>query len=678
MSFSKIGHYQIIEKIGKGHLGTVYRAHDPQFERDVALKVISLAEDERLRLLFLRKMQTLLSFEHPAVVPIYDFGQEDGRVFIVSKLMIGGSLADELEQKSYSFSEIVDLFSALAPAIDDAHVNNIIHDHLSPSNILFDHRGRPYLSDFGLHRFLIEVYPPTLNQEVVGNPAYMSPEQLYHALRAQAGLQQDQRSDIYALGVILFELLTGQIPYRAHTSLGIALGHVNDSIPDITINRSDLPSGIQEVIERVLAKSPNARYPTAMALSQTIMALSKNPINVSESFTSTSEVTEKSDPTSSSSDLNPHDIVLLEENDDYAQGQFSAKNIAGRENKADQEGQQRATEQEETESTTKKPVGSSFRFSRWIGGVGLVLLIALFGWFFTNGSLFSELIPAPAPILESGSIQTSPKDDAAMVYVPAGEFIMGSQADDPNAYNNEKPQHTITLDSYWIDQTEVTNAMFTRFIEETGYQTEAEQAGYGLVYSPLTDNWEKTDGASWKHPIGPGNNITSLNHYPVVQVSWNDADAYCKWADRRLPTEAEWEKAARGTDGRQYPWGNDFNGENLNYCDTNCIMINNQDTSTNDDYLDLAPIGIYPEGSSPYNALDMSGNVWEWVGDWFDEAYYQTTPSSNPLGPETGTYRTLRGGSWSNGNIFVRNAVRTGSLPNETIDNLGFRCAMSP
>jgi len=653
MSFSKMGHYQIISEIGKGHLGTVYRASSAQFERDVALKVAAGWEDERLRLLFLRKMQSLLSFEHPAIVPIYDFGQENGQVFIVSQLMSGGSLADQLKQRSYSLTEIAHLLASLAPALDDAHANNVIHDHLSPSNILFDHRDLPYLADFGLHKFFIETYPPTLSNGLMGNPAYMSPEQL------RASLQRDGRSDIYALGVILFELLTGQIPYQAYTSLGMALAHVNDPIPDVAVIRPDLPAGTQEVIERVLAKAPDRRYPTAMALSEAVMALVKRSRQISQQPTPSTAIIEATKPSKK----------LLQ----YG----SAKKERATEWRLRAtEWRLRATEWR-LRATEWRLRATEWRL-RWIGGVLFLLLIALFAWSFMNGSLSGSLSGSLPPTPEIGSIQTSPKDNALMGYVPAGEFTMGSQADDPNAYSNEKPPHVVYLDAFWIDQTEVTNAMFARFIEETAYQTDAEQAGYGFVYLPSSDDWEETNGANWTDPVGPENNIIGLEHYPVVQVSWNDANAYCEWADRRLPTEAEWEKAARGADARQYPWGNDFNGQYLNYCDSNCIMVNSQDNSTSDGYLDLAPVGTYPTGSSPYNALDMSGNVWEWVEDWFDETYYQTTSNNNPLGPKSGTYRTLRGGSWSNGNIFVRSAIRTGSLPNEAIDNLGFRCAMSP
>lgn len=673
MSFSKIGHYQIIEEIGKGHFGTVYRAYDPRLERDVALKVAAVWEDERLRLLFLRKMQSLLSFEHPAIVPIYDFGQEDGQVFIVSKLMSGGSLADQLKQRSYSLSEIAHLLASLAPALDDAHANQLIHDHLSPNNILFDHRDQPYWADFGLHKFFVETCPPTLSNKLMGNPAYMSPEQL------RASLQRDQRSDIYALGVILFELLTGQIPYQAYMPLGMALAHVNDAIPDVTLIGSDLPAGTQEVIERVLAKAPDRRYPTATALSEAVMALIKRPIKIAEEPTASTPMIKATKP---SKKLLQYVSAKKEEvtTSDGEEAQVSQKN------EPDEEDIFQEVNQEEEANLIKPRLKSSFLQRlratewplRWVGGLLSVLLIVLFAWFFMNGSLSGSLSDSSEPVLEIGSIETSSKDNAVMVYVPAGEFVMGSEADDPNAYRNEKPPHLVYLDAFWIDQTEVTNAMFARFIEETAHQTEAKQAGYGFVYQPSTDNWEETNGADWTHPVGPENSIIGLEYYPVVQVSWNDANAYCEWADRRLPTEAEWEKAARGVDARQYPWGNNFNGEYLNYCDTNCIMINSQDNSTSDGYLDIAPVGTYPTGSSPYNALDMSGNVWEWVADWFDETYYQTSPNNNPLGPENGTYRTLRGGSWSNGNIFVRSAVRTGSLPSETIDNLGFRCAMSP
>jgi len=280
------------------------------------------------------------------------------------------------------------------------------------------------------------------------------------------------------------------------------------------------------------------------------------------------------------------------------------------------------------------------------------------------------LIPLTTP--EIGSILVSPKDGMELVYVPGGEFIMGSP--DGEGDDDEHPQHTVYLDAFWLDKTEVTNAMFANFVKETDYNPERV---CGLVFQTDRSGWKCVAGADWQHPEGPDSNIDGRDHEPVVQVNWYDAQAYCQWAGRRLPTEAEWEKAGRGTDGRKYSWGNEFDSSKVNYCDTNCPNVW-KDTEGNDGYPQAAPVGSYPSGASPYGALDMAGNVWEWVADWYDEAYYTQSPSANPPGPTSGDHRLLRGGSWYNRQSGVRAAFRNYSPPDGLYINVGFRCAFSP
>jgi serine/threonine-protein kinase len=245
-----------------------------------------------------------------------------------------------------------------------------------------------------------------------------------------------------------------------------------------------------------------------------------------------------------------------------------------------------------------------------------------------------------------------------LVYIPVGEFLMGS---DESTIPEDRPAHSVYLDAFWIDQTEVTNAMFSKFVTDIGYRTDAEQAGKAFV--DINSNWIEVEGADWQHPQGPESNIEDLENHPVVQVSWNDAKAYCEWAGRRLPTEAEWEKAARGTDGRTYPWGEGIDCNRANYLD--CVGRTSE-------------VGSYPDGASPYGALDMAGNVWEWVSDWNDETYYQNSPPRNPQGPDSGFTRGMRGGSWEIFSFFVKTYARYSNMPDSASDFVGFRCAISP
>jgi serine/threonine-protein kinase len=263
-----------------------------------------------------------------------------------------------------------------------------------------------------------------------------------------------------------------------------------------------------------------------------------------------------------------------------------------------------------------------------------------------------------------------------MVYVPEGIFTMGSDEGDPDADDDEKPQHEVHLDAFWIDRTEVTNAMFARFVDATGHETDAEKKGSSWAVNPSSQEWEELAGADWQHPNGPSTSLDGLDKHPVVHVSWNDAAAYCQWAGKRLPTEAEWEKAARGTDSRIYPWGDTFDGRRLNFCDVNC-ELGWADGEWDDGHTRTAPVGSYRDGASPYGELDMAGNVWEWVADWYAGDYYTTSPDRNPQGPDSGERRVLRGGSWDDYRGRVRAASRSNASPSFSFDIVGFRCARS-
>jgi formylglycine-generating enzyme required for sulfatase activity len=234
----------------------------------------------------------------------------------------------------------------------------------------------------------------------------------------------------------------------------------------------------------------------------------------------------------------------------------------------------------------------------------------------------------------------------------------------------------VYLDAFWIDRTEVTNAMFTEFVAATGYKTDAEKVDSGIVFNLLSKDWKLTKGADWQHPRGPTTDIRGLDNHPVVQVNWNDATAYCEWVGRRLPTEAEWEKAARGTDGRVYPWGNQPPAGNLlNFADRN-LDAPASNRGEDDGYSFTAPVGSYPDGASPYGALDMAGNVWERVSDWYSD--YASAPARNPTGPSSGDYVIIRGGSWSRAVWHVRTAFRLKYPQVNRSSGQGFRCASSP
>jgi formylglycine-generating enzyme required for sulfatase activity len=255
------------------------------------------------------------------------------------------------------------------------------------------------------------------------------------------------------------------------------------------------------------------------------------------------------------------------------------------------------------------------------------------------------------PPTEEPSAEIS-KDGMEMLPVPEGNFIMGNDG----GPIDERPSHSVYLDFFRIDKTEVTIDMFSKFVSEIGHQTTSEVNGFG--YTWLDNDWQEVPHANWMDPNGDG--IPELPYLPVTQVSWYDAQTYCAWAGRRLPSEAEWEKAARGTDGRVFPWGD--------IAPDNSLLSFNKESG-------ISKVGNYPNGASPYGALDMSGNIWEWTADWYDANYYQTLVSENPKGPISGERRVLRGGAWDTGLNNIRITHRDSSAPQEYNDALGFRCA---
>ena len=273
------------------------------------------------------------------------------------------------------------------------------------------------------------------------------------------------------------------------------------------------------------------------------------------------------------------------------------------------------------------------------------------------------------PVAGTTRVADDPGGDGnTQVYVPAGSFRMGSE----DGNNDERPIHEVELDAFWLGRTEVSNARFAAFVDDVGYQTAAEDQGWGYLFDG--GNWDVVNGADWRHPLGPGSDINGLDEHPVVLISRADAAAFCDWAGGRLPTEAEWEYAARGPENRLWAWGNEFLPDRVNYCDHDC-SASWVDLDVDDGYTYTAPVESYPNGASWAGALNMTGNVWEWVADWYAADYYGRSPTTNPPGPDNGERGILRGGSWVFEPRRVRTTDRNSTDPTYAINDFGIRCA---
>jgi formylglycine-generating enzyme required for sulfatase activity len=279
--------------------------------------------------------------------------------------------------------------------------------------------------------------------------------------------------------------------------------------------------------------------------------------------------------------------------------------------------------------------------------------------------------------------------DLDLVDVPAGEFTMGTDAPRPWPGDGEGPARTVTLDAYRIGRYAVSNEQFAVFVDATGYVTDAERYGWTFVFHLLlpddfpptravaaTPWWRQAEGGDWRHPFGPQSDLDGLRDHPAVHISWNDAVAFCRWAGVRLPTEAEWERAARGgLEGTVYPWGDEFAPHGVTMCNIFEGTFPGVNTGA-DGFIGTAPVDAFePNGFGLHN---VAGNAWEWCSDWFDPTFHRTSTPINPTGPPRGRQRVIRGGSYLCHDSYCdryKLSARSSNEPDASTGNLGFRVA---
>jgi len=645
-----IGQYHIVKQIGRGGMATVYKAYQPNLDRYVSVKVLAAdpADTRGFIARFEREARAVAKLRHRNILTIFDYGRQGDVFYLAMEYVGGGTLIERLgwpQELAYA----VNIVSQVGDALAYAHRQGMIHRDVKPGNILMAGEDWPLLSDFGLVKILEGSFQLTASGASVGTPKYMSPEQ------AQ-GLAVDQRSDIYSLGIVLYEALTGRPPFGTDSPVAMILRRMNEPPIPPRVLRSDLPQEMEQVILKALTRSPADRYQRMEEFLADLKAAFPLSANGNMVHQHNAQPGLKEQPAVFRAVPMPLD-------------------------------------------TPRLPRRRSFPWVRLAIGTVLLLTLALALLPFKDSlaPLVSALndvvatVPEPSPVSSPSAtprpsptlslsaatpsptakptmpspqatrIQVWPADGVEMVFVPAGEFLMGSE----ELGDDERPAHRVYLDDFWIDRYEVTNDRFARFVAATGYQTEAESRRWGWVWKRA--EWEKVEGADWQHPRGPDSSIEGKLDHPVVLVSWNDAVAYCRWAGKHLPSEAQWEKAARGTltdsgHGPRYAWGDEFDPARAN---------------TNESGLgDTTPVGSFsPQGDSPYGACDMTGNVWEWMADWYGSDYYSRAPSANPPGPASGTDKVLRGGSWPFDEVYARTAFRYNVRPDYTYDFAGFRCS---
>ncbi len=313
-----------------------------------------------------------------------------------------------------------------------------------------------------------------------------------------------------------------------------------------------------------------------------------------------------------------------------------------------------------------QPVGGRSRIlrsRRWLrialGVVGVGVSVAL-----AIGSLHQE---------DSPEIALAPRGELGqMVSLPGGSFRMGN---DLAAYPDQRPAHDVRLHGFWIDSHEVTNRQFADFVDQSDYITTAEQQGWALVFDRTSGDWIEAPGADWRHPGGAHTGIDGREDWPVVQVSWYDADAYARWVGCRLPTEAEWEYAARaGLRDADFPWGRAETVDGRYGANYWQGWFPDEDLAV-DGFDDLAPVRSFP--ANGFGLYDMSGNVWEWCADWYEADYYRSSVAESPAGPADGPMRVQRGGSWLSAENYspgYKVSVRSKRRPNVCYQDVGFRC----
>ncbi len=660
-------HYRIEAEIDRGAYGRVYRARDTKLDRPVAIKELAKGMDELGSSIFSdyvrrfeREARVQAGFNHPNIVHVYELIQESAdRLYLVMEYVDGESLRDTLARRGpLPIDEAVRITSDILAGLAAVHADprDIVHRDIKPSNVLLSKNGQAKLADFGLAQVGDESMRSEGSKSQPGTSLYMSPEQetsnayLYPA------------SDLFSIGCVLFEMLTG-VPYKRAKKERKGLAEL----------RPDAPPWLDEIVAAALAKDPDERPKDGAEMGR-LLAAEKGKVEAEvKAQAEADERTRQEARRKAEEEAERAHLAELErqrQESEEREQQLAAQQAQAEAMRKTEEDIQRQLQAEEAERSLEEQQLKSRADNETpgqevtlpspvrklaIGCLGLLGLLVLAALllphtisFDTSGenvaAFFARITPMPlasnseqsstsSPLVDIGKTSVSGVDGATSVYVPAGQFLMGGENT-----GVDSQRHMVYLDSFWIDRTLVTNDQYKKCVDE------------GRCVASVC--------------IG-------TSDHPVTCVTWQAAADYCAWAGRRLPTEAEWEKAARGIDGRHYPWGNE---------EPPCGKEQNSLTFLTQVYVScrtaVTAVGVYPGNASPYGALDMVGNVSQWVQDWYDEDFYANSPERNPLGPASGQERIVRG-SLINGVYYTQTQSRDSELPEHTDPYLGFRCAFS-
>ncbi|HET9532907.1 MAG TPA: bifunctional serine/threonine-protein kinase/formylglycine-generating enzyme family protein [Blastocatellia bacterium] len=636
--------YRIEEKIGEGGMGKVYRATHVHMDHTVALKILHthLSSDQTALERFRREARAAAYIRHPNAVAVTDFGvtRDTGIAYLVMEFLEGVELRQKIKQnKQLDFEESFFIVQQTCAALQAAHAKGIIHRDLKPDNIWLlpteDGITRVKVLDFGIAKLKTSTETSALTQQgmIVGTPYYMSPEQC-------RGEELDARSDIYSMGVILYEMMTGEVPFQASTPVGVVLKHANEPPRPPHEIRAELPPPLEEVILRALKKKREDRQESAIQLAQELeSALYAAGIELKLLGTNTPQgtilPTGYTNAPKTAMSLSPGTIGTAKtaQASETAQTGLSTSppGIVATPSEASERPMFGSYQQQTAETVPARP-GQQKLILAAVAALVVIAAIAGIIWW-SQSTPQTDPVPAPAPSPKAETPTPPPGDPTpppGMVFIKGGEFTMGNNL---SSAEFEKPEHAETVASFFIDQYEVTVEDYHKFMRARNHAP--------------PQGWNE----SWRQ----GNFSSEERRLPVTGVSWYDAQEYAEWAGKRLPTEQEWEYAARSADKRLYPWGREFNAEYANVGDPS--------------KKEIRAVGSFPSDRSPFGLFDMAGNVAEWTDS--DPRAYRGSSARNDEG------KIIRGGSFEAPRSYSQVTSRAAAPPTIKSGSIGFRCASS-